>query len=510
MKKSKLRWKSLLCVVLSLSVVCNLLLSLRADANNGVSNEPAKMIRIESDGASNATFSMAVQNLKPSTDYTISFQCKVEDGKFFNATGDQVYFRVRTKGISASAAPGAAIIAQSHVADTSSTAFKEKSVDQESYMRTYTFTTNDTDTTYGVGFDINTKTHFLMYIADFKLYESSDTEQKNLLPVDGDSEVLATAAGSRGLAGWSYEWPTLENYNETLTKLSPGSDSALYTAELMDYDSENVFIPNTPVESGPKMIRIESDGASNATFSMAVQNLKPNTDYTISFQCKVEDGKFFNATGDQVYFRVRTKGISASAAPGAAIIAQSHVADTSSTAFKEKSVDQESYMRTYTFTTNDTDTTYGVGFDINTKTHLLMYIADFKLYESSDAEQKNLLPVDGDSDVLATAAGSRGLAGWSYEYPTLENYNETLTKLSPGSDGILYTAELMDYDSEIFTNNKGDINGDTLIDIRDFVHLKKMISAQSNYKEDADLDNNGRLDAEDMVILRRYLLGKQI
>ena len=49
-----------------------------------------------------------------------------------------------------------------------------------------------------------------------------------------------------------------------------------------------------------------------------------------------------------------------------------------------------------------------------------MYIADFKVYKTSDAEKTNVLPVSGDSDVLTTNAEvgrTPGIGGWDADYP---------------------------------------------------------------------------------------------
>lgn len=52
----------------------------------------------------------------------------------------------------------------------------------------------------------------------------------------------------------------------------------------------------------------------------------------------------------------------------------------------------------------------------------------------------------------------------------------------------------------------GDINGDWDVDIRDLVRMKKNFAA-SKYPENSDLNNDGKINTDDMVVLRKYLIG---
>lgn len=52
----------------------------------------------------------------------------------------------------------------------------------------------------------------------------------------------------------------------------------------------------------------------------------------------------------------------------------------------------------------------------------------------------------------------------------------------------------------------GDANGDEVIDVRDLVRLKKMLAA-GEYSKTADCNKDGELGADDLIILRKHLMG---
>ncbi|MGN0492425.1 MAG: dockerin type I repeat-containing protein, partial [Acutalibacteraceae bacterium] len=71
-----------------------------------------------------------------------------------------------------------------------------------------------------------------------------------------------------------------------------------------------------------------------------------------------------------------------------------------------------------------------------------------------------------------------------------------------------YRLAVFDYESFV-SDPFGDVNGDGVSDIRDLVHLKKLLAkATEEGAERADLDGDGNLSATDIAELRRYLIRK--
>lgn len=63
----------------------------------------------------------------------------------------------------------------------------------------------------------------------------------------------------------------------------------------------------------------------------------------------------------------------------------------------------------------------------------------------------------------------------------------------------------MPYNKNVFNAIKGDGNYDGIIDVRDLVNVKKTIAA-TKYQKNADLNDDGLLNASDLSILKEYLL----
>ena len=160
------------------------------------------------------------------------------------------------------------------------------------------------------------------------------------------------------------------------------------------YDEENIFIPK--LAEGPKMIYLDSvTTQSGKVFGILARDLEKSTQYTISFQVKVTEGNFKNLSSDDVYLRVRKDKMRSGT-----VLCEGHVAVGESKGFNSYELDSDGYTRRYTFTTDSTSTDYAINFEFARA--MKMYIADFKVYKTSDETKTNILPVNGDSSVLLT------------------------------------------------------------------------------------------------------------
>lgn len=442
MSKAKMKWKSVLSVLLCANVLFNTLFSGWAVAAENAGQEPKKMIYLDSVTTQGGkVFGMLAQNLEKNTKYTISFKCKVTEGKFENAGSDHVYLRVRKDKLRSGTT-----LYEGHVKPGEAKGFNSYELDADGYTRRYTFTTDAISTDYGINFEFAKA--MKMYIADFKVYKATDTEQKNVLPIDGESKVLLTNTDKKrvpGVYGWDADYPTALTVNAEKTKMTYGNASGtFYTAELMEYDEETVFVP--ALEQKPKMIYLNSvTTQAGKVFGTLAQNLEKNTQYTISFKCKVTEGKFAHEDSDSVYLRVRKGNVR-----GGVTLCEAHAMAGSDKAFDSYELDTDGYTRKYAFTTDATNVNYGINFEFNKA--MKMYIADFKVYKTTDTEQKNVLPIAGDSNVLtANVEKTRtpGAFGWDADWPSLLTFNDRRTKATFGNaSGTFYTVELMEYDEK--------------------------------------------------------------
>ena len=405
------------------------------------STDPAYMIYLESVTTQpGKVFGTLAQGLETNTQYTVSFRCKVTEGKFDNAGTDSVFLRVRKEGMTGTT------LCEGHVATGGTKGFDSYELDADGYTRRYTFTTDSTSTNYGINFEFNKA--MKMYIADFKVYKTADPAKTTVLDIDGDTRMLALDNPTDRVAGeygWDADYPTTATYNDYWDMLTCGNDSGtFYTATLQEYDATNVFIPLLP--EGAKMIHINSTTTdAGKVFGMLAQGLETGTQYTISFKCKVKSGSFNNEGADTVYLRVRKDKMRSGTT-----LYESHVALDAATGFDSYELDEDGYTRRYTFTTDSSSTDYGINFEY--RSAMEMYIADFKIYKTSDAAKKNVLPVEENGGALTTNVDPNrtpGIAGWDSDYPKNVTYNDIQTKMTYSNDnGTFYTAELMMYDAE--------------------------------------------------------------
>lgn len=77
----------------------------------------------------------------------------------------------------------------------------------------------------------------------------------------------------------------------------------------------------------------------------------------------------------------------------------------------------------------------------------------------------------------------------------------------PSPEMLKFGNETKTYFTESAPRVLGDANGDKTTDIRDLIHLKRVLAQLSQETENADVDNNGVIDSFDLAALRKILLG---
>ena len=273
----------------------------------------------------------------------------------------------------------------------------------------YRFTAPET-AEYAVGFTFVLTCRF--YLADFSLYEDADAERVNLLPAKSVTSDLS---------GWRSD--TAKDLSSRTAFIQ--EDNA-YSVSLLPYD-ESLF----RLDTSHKMLHI-NDYGGDAFFGQNVQ-LKKGVSYTIAFQYRFLKGDI----GSGVHIAVQPQ-------LGSGKYRAYHSTQFSDCrAFTAEQV-RDDYV-TYTFTLEDRSyeggsytvneqDTYGIGLHFSRSVEL--YLADFVLYETDDAQKTNLLPVKNYGN---------GLYGWRSDWSTAAGDAQTFT-----DNGNKYTVELLAYLASAF------------------------------------------------------------
>ncbi len=197
-----------------------------------------KMLHIDDYGG-DAFFGQNV-TLKKGVSYTIAFQYRFLKGDI----GSGVHVAVQPR-------LGSGRYAAYHSTQLNDVrAFAAEQV-RDDYV-TYTFTLQDRnysggsytvkdEDTYGIGFHFSGKVE--LYLADFVLYETNDTEKKNLLPVKNYGN---------GLLGWRSDWSVAAGDSVTFT-----DNGKKYTVDLLPYQTSTFEEPPEVVGSH-KMIYFQN------------------------------------------------------------------------------------------------------------------------------------------------------------------------------------------------------------------------------------------------------------
>ena len=375
---------------------------------------------------SGKVFGTLAQNLEKNTQYTISFKCKVIEGNFDNASTDDVFLRVRKEKMRSGTT-----LCEGHVATGEEKGFDTYKLDIDGYTRRYTFTTDDTNTNYGINFEFNRA--MKMYIADFVIYKTSDATKTNVLAVSPVSEVLTTEVDENrtpGIGGWDSDYPKNVSFNLSTTKMTYAADgNTFYTAELMPYDSENVFIP---VEAPEKqMLYVKNEGTQYDCLVQDV-NIKPGVQYTVSYDYRLENGGM-NTNGAYLALQGGSGSMNVNKT-----YRNSFVANDNVTKFD---VVQDNGMRAeYTFTLSEDEVddsgNYKIGFyfyanDLGKNAEF--YVANFTVYATNDADKTNLLVNEG---------YSKNMYGW---YSNWRKAADGAEEFGPSEHNLQYTAKYVDY-----------------------------------------------------------------
>ena len=197
-----------------------------------------KMLHIDDYGG-DAFFGQNV-TLKKGVSYTIAFQYRFLKGDI----GSGVHVAVQPR-------LGSGRYAAYHSTQLNDVrAFAAEQV-RDDYV-TYTFTLQDRnysggsytvkdEDTYGIGFHFSGKVE--LYLADFVLYETNDTEKKNLLPVKNYGN---------GLLGWRSDWSVAAGDSVTFT-----DNGKKYTVDLLPYQT-SAFEEPPEVVGSHKMIYFQN------------------------------------------------------------------------------------------------------------------------------------------------------------------------------------------------------------------------------------------------------------
>lgn len=146
-------------------------------------------------------------------------------------------------------------------------------------------------------------------------------------------------------------------------------------------------------------------------------------------------------------------------------------------------------------------------------------LAQFFMFGGKDFvlenEQRSLF----NADFVAENAISRKLNQGKFyskhilEHKKLENgnYNFMYEYFFPNVGNFMYTVEVnADFKTTAVSAGvqKGDVNGDGTVDIRDMIRLKKLLAeGYDNVTYNTDVERDGVLDSADTVAIRKHLLG---
>lgn len=312
-----------------------------------------------------------------------------------------------------------------------------------------------------VGFLI--KSSVDVYVADMVMYKSGDTTQTNILPE------------TPTVSDWRFytTWGGALNENPSMGSYVP-------------YDESYFTMPKQMLKLNIGRLTVPKVGIGVAKDKITEGR------YTVRFKYNFEKGDlYFDYKGDDYQ----------NASDGAIFAVYSHLADTGrdrmayfrvrglSGDYDYTIVDSSTVEYYFNITQADIDdclSEFYLGF-VSTVGSPELYVADMVMYKSDDENQTNLLP----------------------EYPSAYNWRHYTTYNIAGlPSGSAY----MDYDESLFPEIKiayGDGNGDGNIDILDLFDLNKEIGNET-FKDNYDLNHDGQLTVEDLLILRRHILGIEL
>ena len=311
------------------------------------------------------------------------------------------------------------------------------------------------------------------YYFDAKITDLSDSYAMNL---------ISNAGFENGLQDWS---ATNRDFTTVVTEGKDNNNTT--TLRVVDFDSE---LYKTMLK-----IRNESVDMQGESLLLPIGTLSAGTNYKASFSYYFVNG----ALDESVDFVLidspsdnnkRTRVIQSSVETGPI----------------EYSVENDGIHVSYTFSLNDEQannyTNLYAGFFFRQEARYIteLYVADFKVCRVDDESNTNLLQKKNYWD----------MEGWRSNYKTAAKGSESFG--SAQTDSVDYTASYVAYDEALFTNEKefisyGDGNYDGKIDILDLVAAKKTATGNRTYYSSLDFDCDGTINADDLIFLRKHLLG---
>ena len=350
-----------------------------------------------------------------------------------------------------------------------------KTTDGENGRLKYTFTVNETGA-YALTFGSNDMVHRTdVYFGDFKIYDTADVQQANLLPMNDYTDYIG-----QWFAYYDASVPGSKSFNQQG-----------YTIEMIEFDGTKF----KPFEKQMLYFK-ETKKKGYDVFLQKITALEPNVEYTISMDYYFKSGQFNEA----FYF-----GLFGGPGAGDMVYKNQHRSSkwSSLSPMFDTTVDTGRNIK-YTFTLSrsefEKDSTFLAGFYLLPDPDLIteLYISNLTVYKTSDASKKNLFA----NDEYATTINS-----W------FANYGGTIgNAMQFTRPDVEYEAYYMPLDEQYFPSEEesthyGDANADGYFNVIDLIAAKKILNSAKPYFVLADMDSNRSVNADDIMTLRKLLLG---
>lgn len=366
------------------------------------------------------------------------------------------------------------------------TPFATKTVDGKSV--TYTFTMEDESGEYALVFASWDKVNATdVYIGDLAMYDVADGNKTSIL--------------------------TKGNYTSSAYGYYAIWDEA--GADATEFTQQGYTVAYKPYNRGyfsnqKTMLHIKE--YKNRGYDIFVQKTKPlvaGVEYTVSFDYHTKGGNIDETDNSEcaMFFSLYAGTVEPGAGQTHNITLRGNNDRIPTPKFTTATDD--GFTKTYTFTLTaeeiGANDKFYAGFYTMPDPAILteVWIADLVMYETADENKTNLFL----SDATETQVDN-----WvSYWGPSLSGNAELFTR-----PNIEYTAQYEPYNEKFFNPISfteyiyGDANDDGVVNVLDLVNIKKRIAAAGEVFKLADVDKNGALDAADIILIKKHLLGVQL
>ena len=317
------------------------------------------------------------------------------------------------------------------------------------------------------------------YIFDTSVYGAEDQNK---------TELLYNSDFSMGLDEWAWGWEAWFAYWEE-SGLTEWSDSSTIF-RIVDYDIASLYENE---DDAMLHVRYESAEMTDDILVQRVEALEADIEYTVSYNYHFESGAFGNA----VHFVLLGDD-------GDSGTLRSVVLNFNSGSDYIVSSSDDGFKTLYKFKLSSIVEKYEsiyIGFYFDTSPRMIteFYLSNLRLYKS-EGIRKNLL----------TKKNCDDMQGWYSHWTEAPEGSKSF-----GSSSVSYLEYLAWYepcDKRLFTPeidavHFGDVNYDANIDIRDLVAIKKKCAALDAYIQNFDANNDGTVNAQDLLTVRRHILG---